>query len=111
MTWESTTRGATPSREICHWGTCNGTNSETSFYTADFYDIRYFCNVHWVYVTRLMNSIRACSKCYRNHNAEFYSDAIEIFSVKFDNKWWDLCGEHITEYDNRMCSPMDLTED
>ena len=107
MTWKPSTRGVTPSDQICHYGPCRELNTETYYYTVDYHGIRFFCDIHWKWIILFMKFIKECSKCKRNHNADLYKNSRTTSSLKYEDKWWDICAKHFEFYDGKMCNFLD----
>lgn len=114
MSWEPTTRGTSPTKQICHWGDCQENNEELSHYTVDVRGIRYFCQEHWDWTNEFVELVKHCEKCVRNHNADLYKDARSITDIKHLDKWWAICHYHFDYYDRKLCNfldGLDYTED
>ena len=53
-----------------------------------------------------MGRIAHCARkewgCWRNHGADLYADERTDYSIKHDNKYWELCSVHMDLYKKRV---------
>jgi len=104
MTWKPTTRGVTPSEQMCHYGPCKELNRHMGLYVVDARGVRYFCQEHWEWISIFINIIKKCRVCRRNHRADLYKDSRTMSDIKYRGRWWDICKKHFEYYDGKMCS-------
>jgi len=104
MTWEPTTRGTSPTKNICHYGLCREINTRLDFYIVDRFGVRYFCDNHWPWIGLFTQMVGECKKCARNYQAELYKDARGMDSFKHQDKWWELCERHASVFEKEMCT-------
>lgn len=102
MSWEPTTRGTRPNKKACHEILCLDQNADTSHYVVDGEGRRYFCTKHWADVCAFMRDVRFCVNCKRNHLADYYERDRTALTLKFQDKWWELCWMHFTKHNNSM---------
>jgi len=90
----------------CKFGICKEENKETHMVTVDFFGRQWFCSSHWMFVDFLFSMLVAscCRKkgCRRNHLADFSEEDRGFLSVKFNNKYYDLCDEHTLLYEQLL---------
>lgn len=91
-----------PSR--CDITNCSELNYVTANYTADWGDIRYFCDEHWEIIRLFFSKVAAkeCNGCKRNHHAETEISYFKEQTVKYMNKYWDLCKVHLATYEDAL---------
>lgn len=111
MAWEPTTRGVSPSKEICTYKDCRDHNTNTGRYVVDVYGPRFFCDAHWVLAGYIFRIIKECEDCHRNHKADWDRNYITYDSVKYQNKWWELCDYHWSLYDDMVMIILPPDED
>jgi len=72
-------------------------------FTSDRYGQHWICEKHWKLMSYIFKVVAECyrskSGCLRNHKAEFYPSDRYINTVKFENRYWDLCDKHLGIYD------------
>jgi hypothetical protein len=88
---------------LCVHTQCKEKNTELTSYTYDWAAIRYWCENHWGIVCLLFRLISAeCDICERNHPADFFEHELNMSTIKFQDKYWDLCDYHYGLYHDLM---------
>lgn len=74
--------------------------------TLDNLGYHWFCESHWQIMSFLFNKrVVMCSRdngelsCERNHLAEIDFEEITLATIKYSDKFWDLCDSHLAIYD------------
>lgn len=71
--------------------------------TVDRFGIHWFCEAHWVLVSYVLKLVAECSRkhegCFRNHKAEVDEYERLMNTIKFEDKYWDLCDMHLGIHD------------
>lgn len=88
----------------CAISNCANINYDTSKYTSDWGEVRYYCDEHWRLVSKFFSRVAGgnCSECKRNHHAETNSVYSDESTVKYDNRHWDLCNGHLKTYEDAI---------
>lgn len=83
---------------------CKKQNDNTANFTKDWGNVRYYCDEHWDLLRQFFMKVgaHACDGCIRNHHAETDSSYFRESTVKFCEKYWDLCGLHIRVYEDAI---------
>jgi len=102
MTWVPSTRGTTSKKVYCAYTRCMELNTNLNYYTRDCDATRWLCNEHWVTITGFFITVKNCSHCYRYCLADLYAAARTQDTVKFSDKWWELCLWHRQAYFDSM---------
>lgn len=96
------------SKTPCAVNDCLGHNDSTSCITIDKRGTREYCFSHWEWICMLFNKVATCarsektSKCARNHLAEVSKDDINSDTIKFVDRYYDLCPAHIRVYEGLL---------
>jgi hypothetical protein len=88
----------------CHFADCLNSWDDTIYLTVDALETRWFCRHHWRFICYFFNSIISnCIKedlgCERNHKVELDISEVNLAIVKFNNKYYDLCDNHMNTYE------------
>jgi len=89
--------------DACCFIDCDELNKFTHMSTNDRFGQHWFCEYHWTLVSYVFKDIKTCIRnsrgCIRNHKAEIYEYEKTLNTIKFQDKYWDLCDRHIGIYD------------
>jgi len=95
--------------DVCSFSKCQELNEETHMFTIDYFGHHWFCREHWKFIEWFFNNlVGPCVRnndtcdCSRNHHAQFDSFDRRYETVKAQNKWFDLCDEHLATYDELL---------
>jgi hypothetical protein len=86
----------------CDVKKCNVFNEDTTHYTVDWGDVRYYCEEHWDLINLFFSKVGAhsCNGCTRNHHAETDTSYRGVSTVKCHGKYWELCKMHLKIYED-----------
>jgi hypothetical protein len=74
--------------------------------TVDQFGLHWFCSAHWAFVhflfSRLVVPCTRNGDCKKNHSAELYESDRTYLTVKFEDKYYDVCSKHMNMYDDLL---------
>lgn len=94
-------------KDSCEFPTCMAEDLDTQMVIVDHFGCHSFCIEHWQDFMRLFNrEIIPCARhdegCLRNHHAEYSERDKTADTVKYLGRYYDLCADHMKEYDKTM---------
>lgn len=94
------------SSPYCDFDDCRDRNKDTSYVVRDSSGIKVVCEEHWRVLNQLFEMVSKCFRngygCWRNHGADLYPDERNSKSVRYMDKYWELCDTHVQLYQRFM---------
>jgi hypothetical protein len=93
-------------KTYCDFDDCSSISEDTNLTVRDNDGIRSLCAEHWRTLNRLFEKVSECYRkdfgCWRNHGADLYPNERSEYSIKYLDKYWELCDIHLQVYERFM---------